>query len=286
MHGIPPSNIGPLSNGLNPILFPSGEPLIPLGPSKPRFFDRFKFLNRRPPFNQFFLRRPSKLGCVSFWHIARIAVVVLLMVTLLFNFDPLKGVLNVESAEKRASAENATLALEKANTERERELMAHERESWEKAREARAPQGAFWNEVWPAWDCRAYGKREYWGSLRNIPKGWDAMDACMNMPVEIKGVKIRRPDRCARVFVFPEVQVQGFWVVDWDQPDCKAWYHNFEDKAGPYFSFSLAVHSSLNRDARVPSSENVKSKPRSWASTTRGDKIGGSCASPLRWSGT
>jgi len=107
--------------------------------------------------------------------------------------------------------------------------MVHERELWEKARDAHLPRGAFWDVVWPAWDCLAYGKREYWGGLRNIPKDWDGIDACMNMPVEIKGVKIRRPDRCALTFG-KEYRVQGYWVVDWDQPDCKPWYRDFEDK--------------------------------------------------------
>lgn len=153
----------------------------------------------------------------------------LLTIVLLFNYDPLDGIIDTKSAEKHASAENATLAVEKEMAKRERVMMAHERALWEKAREARVPQGAFWDAVWPAWDCRAYGKREYWGSLRNIPKGWDPIDACMNMPVEIKGVKIRRPYRCAKVSVFPEVQVQGYWMVDWDQPDCKAWFRDFVD---------------------------------------------------------
>ena len=159
--------------------------------------------------------------CLSLWLLIRILVMLLLTVALLFNYDPFKGILDIKSAEQCASAENRSLTLEKEKMEHEREMMIQEKGLRERAREAHVPQGAFWDVVWPAWDCHAYGKREYWGSLRNIPKGWDAMDACMNMPVEIKGVKIRRPDRCAHVFVFPEIQLHGFWMVDWDQPDCK-----------------------------------------------------------------
>ena len=161
-------------------------------------------------------------------------MVVLLFLTaaLLFHYDPLDGVIDIRSVQRQVSARNATLTIEMKKMARENEMMARERALWEKAKEARMPQGAFWDVVWPAWDCRAYGKREYWGSLRNVPEGWDPMDACMNMPVEIKGVKIRRPDRCARVFVFPEVQIHGYWMVDWDQPDCKPWFRDFEDKVG------------------------------------------------------
>ncbi|KAF9782611.1 hypothetical protein BJ322DRAFT_1126239 [Thelephora terrestris] len=104
--------------------------------------------------------------------------------------------------------------------------MREERERWEKARdELTIPKGAFWEIVEPAWDCRAYGKREYWGILRNVPEGRSDMDACLNMPVEIKGVAIRRPYRCEH-----RGPMNGFWMVDWDQPDCKPWHQDFVDK--------------------------------------------------------
>ncbi|KAF9651191.1 hypothetical protein BDM02DRAFT_3091558 [Thelephora ganbajun] len=107
-------------------------------------------------------------------------------------------------------------------------MIGRERELWEKAREDRVPQGAFWDPVWPAYDCRAYGKREYWGILRNIPEGWSAIDACMNMPVEIKGVTIRRPYRCTSIWnSWP--QIYGYWMVDWDQPDCKPYYRDYQN---------------------------------------------------------
>ncbi|KAF9647049.1 hypothetical protein BDM02DRAFT_3063939, partial [Thelephora ganbajun] len=88
-------------------------------------------------------------------------------------------------------------------------------------------QGAFWETVLPAYDCRSYGKREYWGILRNIPEGWTDVDACMNMPVEIKGVSVRRPYRCGYVANSPHIH--AFWMVDWDQPDCKPWHIDITD---------------------------------------------------------
>jgi len=109
-----------------------------------------------------------------------------------------------------------------------KEELRKERERWERAREDRVPQGAFWDSVWPAFDCRAYGTREYWGILQNIPEYWTDLDACMNMPVEIKGVTLRRPYRCAYVEGSP--YVHGYWMVEWDQPDCQPWHRDFHDK--------------------------------------------------------
>ena len=108
-----------------------------------------------------------------------------------------------------------------------KEELRKEREKWEKAREDRVPQGAFWGVVQPALVCRAYGRREYGGMLQNIPKDWTDVDACMNMPVEIKGVTLRRPYRCAYVEGSPHIH--GYWMVDWDQPDCKPWHRDFHD---------------------------------------------------------
>jgi len=134
---------------------------------------------------------------------------------------------------------------EREKLELERERLRLEREWWERAREDRVPQGAFWEGVWPAWDCRAYGKREYWGTLQSIPEGWTAMDACMNMPVEIKGVTVRRPDRCA--FVEGSPHIHGYWMVDWDQPDCKPWYRDFHDAVSPIPPFYLYAVGILTR---------------------------------------
>ena len=131
------------------------------------------------------------------------------------------------------------LERERENLESERERMRRERELWEKAREDRVPQGAFWEDVSPAVNCRGYGKREYLGIIRDIPKGWTAIDACMNMPVEIEGVTIRRPDWCTHTL--------GHWIVDWDQPDCKPWYKEFHDAVSPVSSLHLYVTVMLTR---------------------------------------
>jgi len=124
--------------------------------------------------------------------------------------------------------------------ELEKEELRKERQKWEKAREDRVPQGAFWGTPpQPAPDCLAYGKREYSGALQNIPKDWTDLDACMNLPVEIRNVSVRRPDRCG--YVTNSSHIHGFWTVDWDQPDCKPWHQDFTDKVslGPPHS-SLA----------------------------------------------
>jgi len=141
----------------------------------------------------------------------------------------------LESATRRSELERSRLEREKQLLERERQLWGQEkenlrgeRERWEKAREIRVPQGAFWDPLLPAPDCRAYGKREYHGALQNIPEGWTDMDACMNMPAEVKGVTLKRPNRCGYVGGSPHIY--GFWMVDWDQPDCKPWHQDVTDK--------------------------------------------------------
>ena len=98
---------------------------------------------------------------------------------------------------------------------------------WKTQEPGSVPQGAFWDGLWPSLDCRAYGTREYWGVLHNIPKNWTDVDACMNMPFQIKNLTLRRPYRCAYTEGSPHIH--GYWMVDWDQPDCKPWHQDFHD---------------------------------------------------------
>jgi len=163
-------------------------------------------------------------------------VIILVQILLIIRHcDILAPFIDIESAARHASRENSTLIVERDKMKHERELMRHERVLWEKARETRVPHGAFWEVVWPASDCRAYGKREYWGVLQNVPEGWTAMDACMSIPVEIEGVTVRRPDRCA--FVWGSPHIHGYWMVDWDQTDCKPWYRDYQDAVGENSTF-------------------------------------------------
>ena len=145
----------------------------------------------------------------------------------------------LESAIRRSGMERSKLEREKLLLEDERhvweqekEKLREERERWEKAREERIPRGAFWGPLLPAPDCRAYGKREYRGALKNIPDGRTDMDACVNMPVEIKGVTLKRPHRCG--YVDGSSDIHGFWTVDWDQPDCKPWHQDVTDTVGSW----------------------------------------------------
>ena len=194
----------------------------------------------------------------------------------------------LESAIRRSEQERSRLEREKQLLESERQLLEQEEESlreererWEKAREDRVPQGAFWDPFWPAWDCRAYGKREYWGELKNIPQDWTAMDACTNMPVEIKGVTVRRPYRCGYVEGSPHIH--GFWMVDWDQPDCKP---RLQDLTDTVCSGTQLVNSPVStplmkfdrRAARTRDPVVVVSKLGSWISTISQDKTGVYCA--------
>ena len=165
---------------------------------------------------------------IAFWFLAMSQILLLISLCLGINE-------NAESLSKlvaeREEIEKETMHLEdeRQTLERERLFLKEERKRWERAREGlRVPHGAFWEVVWPKWECLSYGRREYWGILGNIPEDRTDIDACMNMPVEIKGVTIKRPSRCQ--FLGDSPHVHGFWMVDWDQPDCKPWHEDFIDR--------------------------------------------------------
>jgi len=130
-----------------------------------------------------------------------------------------------ESEARRASTKSSALIAERKKWEVEKENMRHDRELWEKVPEDRVPPAANWAFVKPSDACRAYGEREYWGRLQNIPGGWDPIDACINTPVRIKGVNIRRPHRC----VWGSLFIYGSWIVDWDWDDCKPKHQDIRD---------------------------------------------------------
>ena len=69
--------------------------------------------------------------------------------------------IDLECAALRALMESPALAVEK---------MRRDRELWEKVREDRVPQGTFWEIVWPAWDCRAYGNESIGGCCETYLK--------------------------------------------------------------------------------------------------------------------
>jgi len=160
-----------------------------------------------------------------------LAIMLLQTVLIIYRSDTLAKYTHLESAFLRASTEKLVLVVKREKSELEREKMKCDRELWEKALEDRVPQGAFWDDFWGIWYCRAYGTREYQGTLRNIPEGWNAVDACMNMPIEIQGVTVRRPYRC--MFVDGSPHIHGYWMVDWGQPFCEPELQNLRDAVSP-----------------------------------------------------
>ena len=178
----------------------------------------------------------------------------------------------LESAIRRSEQERSELEQEKQLLEDERHLMEGEKEElreergkWEKAREDRVPQNAFWAAgPMPAPDCRAYGKREYWAELLNIPEDWTDLEACMNMPTTIEGVSIRRPDRCVYV---GGSHIYGFWMVDWNQVDCQPWHDEGTDmvRSGRptwwHLHVRLGSRTLISRAARTQDPAPVVSKP-------------------------
>ena len=180
--------------------------------------------------------RPATINTRSLGVILVFLIVLAQTVTLTFFYDMPTKLDDYSEATARMRGQRDEMKREARHLEsgrylleREKEKLREEREKWEKAREDRIPQGAFWGtEPQPVSSCRAYGKREHWAELQNIPEDWTDMDACMNMPTAIKGVFLRRPDRCGYVGSSPHIH--GYWMVDWDQPMCKPWHKDVTDK--------------------------------------------------------
>ena len=215
-----------------PVVKPPPQPLV-IPPPRPLVVSPPPRSPAPSPYPIYGSPQRQSPGAGSNWLLICTVVVLFQLILMISRIDLLQPFIDIESTTRHASMVNSTLTVEKGNAEHEREVMARERELWEKAKEDRVPHGAFWEDVWPAWDCREYGTREYWGVLRNIPEGWSETDACMNMPVEIKGVTVRRPYRCA--YVRGSSHIHGYWMVDWDQPDCKPWYRDYQDVVGPKY---------------------------------------------------
>jgi len=178
-------------------------------------------------------REDKEINCNGTFGGTFVLLIVVAFVSFYFLPTKIDGYVNalaqmrVQQGVMRDEAQH--LEDERKSLEHERLVLKEEREEWERARQgSRVPQGAFWEVVWPRWECRAYGKREYWGILRNVPKNRSEVDACMNMPVKIKGVTVRQPDRCQ--YMEGSLYIHAFWMVDWDQPDCKPWHKEFHDK--------------------------------------------------------
>jgi len=221
---------------------PPGPRLAPPGPSSTQSPGLRSDLENGP------VPRPAPLVVISPGLALCLVIISIQAVLIICHSDALAILINLESAARRASTEKAALVAEKSalvmereKLGRERERMKQERELWERAKEDRIPHGTFWDLISPALNCCAYGKREYWAALRNVPEGWTATDACMNTPAKVKGVDFRHPHRCS--FVGGSSEIRGYWMVDWDEPDCQPWYHGCRDVVSvtcPFFVYALS----------------------------------------------
>lgn len=153
---------------------------------------------------------------------ARLKAVCLLSLLLLscaivLRSNALTDFIKFERRANRAASKSSTLVAERQKWELEKENMRHDRAMWEKVPDDHIPPGAIWSNIQGGL-CRAYGKQEYQGVLKNIPVDWNAMDACMKKPASIKArhpahtVEIGRPYRCEFVSYFGDIH--GYWIVE------------------------------------------------------------------------
>jgi len=183
-------------------------------------FYRFPGLSHDKPDGSYRRRAPTIILVICS------AVILIQTALIIRRSDTLARFIDLESAAFRASKETSALITEREKSERERTEMRHDREFWGKVPDDRVPQGAFWDVIRPAVECRGYGEREYSAMLQSIPEGWSAVGACMNMPAEVEGVTIRRPRRCT--FVDGSPYIHGYWMVG-NQSDCRPRHEDFHD---------------------------------------------------------
>ncbi|KAF8954668.1 hypothetical protein BDZ97DRAFT_437799 [Flammula alnicola] len=85
----------------------------------------------------------------------------------------------------------------------------------------------------PSWEglkggehCLRYATREYTAKLADVPPGQDSMRICKDTPVEIHD-RVLFTDFCQDLGFGRGVW--GFWIVDFDEPDCETRWGEFTD---------------------------------------------------------
>ncbi|KAI0322453.1 hypothetical protein OF83DRAFT_1167511 [Amylostereum chailletii] len=125
---------------------------------------------------------------------------------------------------------------ERARRQWERERQGHqaERESWERERREREREREGERPYWgplamTSSRCLSYDTREYTARLFDIlPTGaWHT--TCMSTPQGIHGRSVS-PTRCEDHASGPDGGVVGYWIVSWDEAECRPHWERFWDK--------------------------------------------------------
>ncbi|KAL6305830.1 hypothetical protein BKA93DRAFT_730318 [Sparassis latifolia] len=121
---------------------------------------------------------------------------------------------------------------ERKDLERQRE---EERQQWEREKrederrrreEERRRLGLYWDEP-QAKNCVSYGTREHTARLRNIPSGYNWVQACEEMSIEIHKRTIDTPSRCEDAGASG---IFGHWQVGFEEPACVPYWGDLYDK--------------------------------------------------------
>ena len=138
----------------------------------------------------------------------------------------------------------------------EREAFDREKEEWARQRWEEEKhrkdvewrrRGAFWSEPWAAaWQCSGYGTRAYAAHLWDLPGDVNWHEACMDMPIKIKGQWMDRPAKCQKdvsVFCFvrcdqeltewQKYHIWGTWYVNFGEPQCVPYWDPIRDMVNP-----------------------------------------------------
>ncbi|GBE79951.1 hypothetical protein SCP_0211530 [Sparassis crispa] len=134
--------------------------------------------------------------------------------------------------ERQREEELEQWERERKDLERQRE---EERQQWEREKrederrrreEERRRLGLYWDEP-QAKNCVSYGTREHTARLRNISSGYNWVQACEEMSIEIHNRTIDTPSRCEDAGASG---IFGHWQVDFEEPACVPYWGGLYDK--------------------------------------------------------
>ncbi|KAI0720297.1 hypothetical protein C8T65DRAFT_634056 [Cerioporus squamosus] len=116
----------------------------------------------------------------------------------------------------------------------ERAQWLEERNKWEEERKneerhrkevERKRQGVYWTEPVGDAHCKAYDTRVYRATLKDIPPDLNWLEVCSDMPNTVRGRQFDGPADCQRD---DRGDVQGSWLVNWDEPGCIPYWAKIE----------------------------------------------------------
>ncbi|KAF9261057.1 hypothetical protein L218DRAFT_961989 [Marasmius fiardii PR-910] len=84
-----------------------------------------------------------------------------------------------------------------------------------------------WTDVRRDYQCLRYGVKRFTGLLEGLPKEFDGLKMCREVPYTFRGNKVRKPDSCERD---EWGRIRGIWEIDFDVPECHPILKDIQNK--------------------------------------------------------